>query len=116
MKVSYEERLAIDFGLRRRCGEGNDPVLSVRSGGTRRPAIELRNPHFRVPILSRQGEGNIDRAAIGKARPDAAESQNLCMRGHSKRENREIPSVPSIEGSFAHCLDGQRTSPRARLA
>jgi hypothetical protein len=33
MKVSYEERLAVDFGLRRRCDEGNDVVLSVRAGG-----------------------------------------------------------------------------------
>jgi RHS repeat-associated protein len=33
MKVSYEERLAIDFGLHRRCDEGNDVVLSVRAGG-----------------------------------------------------------------------------------
>ena len=33
MKVSYEERLAIDFGLRRRCDEGNNVVLSVRAGG-----------------------------------------------------------------------------------
>ncbi len=33
MKVSYEEDLANHFGLRRRCDEGNDIVLSVRIGG-----------------------------------------------------------------------------------
>ena len=29
----------------------------------------------------------------GKAPTNAAESENLCMRRHPKRENREIPSV-----------------------
>jgi len=29
MEVSYEERLAIDFGLRRRCNEGNDVAVSA---------------------------------------------------------------------------------------
>ncbi|MEO1617719.1 MAG: hypothetical protein AAFV88_17845 [Planctomycetota bacterium] len=33
MKASYEERLAINFGLQRRCDEGYDIVLSVRIGG-----------------------------------------------------------------------------------
>ncbi len=30
---------------------------------------------------------------FGKASTDAAESKNLCMRRHPKRENREIPSA-----------------------
>jgi len=34
MKVSYEERLAIDVGLRRSCVAGDDTVLSVRAGGS----------------------------------------------------------------------------------
>ena len=49
--------------------------------------------HFRVPILLCQGEGHIERTAIGKVRPNTAESENLCMRGHSKRENREVRLV-----------------------
>ena len=32
MKVSYEDRLATDFGFRRRCDRGNNVVLSVRTG------------------------------------------------------------------------------------
>lgn len=91
MKVSYEERLAIDFGLQRRCDRGNNVVLSVRDGGKRRPAIELRNPHFRVPTLFRQGEGNIGCTATGKVQSDAAESQNLCMCGNSKRASPGDP-------------------------
>ena len=39
---------------------------------------------------------------------DAAESQNLCMRGHSKRENREIPSVSAL-----HCGVSQRCGERS---
>ncbi len=96
MKVSHDERLAIDVGLQRRCGGGNDRVLSVRGGGKRRPATELRNHHFRVPTLSGLGEGNTGRPANGEGRSDTAESSNLCMRGSSKRENREIPSAPLL--------------------
>jgi len=89
MKVSYEERLAIDFGLRRRRDEGNDVVLSVRAGGKRRPAIELRNPHFRVPTLFRHGEGNIACTAIGKVHSDAAESRKpACVEISNARTGR----------------------------
>jgi len=45
MKESYEERLAVGFGLPRRGVCGNTLVLSVRCGGPCRPAIELRNPY-----------------------------------------------------------------------
>lgn len=93
MKVSYVESLANCYGLHRRCGEGNDPVLSVRQGGKRRPAIELRNLNFRVPTWSLCGEGNIATLAKGKNDADTAESQNLCMRGNLNRENREIRLV-----------------------
>ena len=43
-----------------------------------------------MPILSCQGEGNTAAIAIGEIDADTAESTNLCMRGHSKRENREV--------------------------
>ncbi len=46
-----------------------------------------------MPILLCQGEGHIERTVIGKVRTNTAESENLCMRGDSKRENREIPSA-----------------------
>jgi len=55
--------------------------------------------HFRVPILLCQGEGHIERADIGKVRTNTAESENLCMRGDSKRAcvlrktGREMPSA-----------------------
>jgi len=52
-----------------------------------------------VPILLCQGEGHIERTVLGKVRTNTAESENLCMRGHSKRAcvlwktGREIPSA-----------------------
>ncbi len=54
MKESYEERLAIGFGFPRRGGDGDISVLSVRSEGPCRPAIELRNPYRhsdRTPVF-----------------------------------------------------------------
>ena len=40
---------------------------------------------------------------IGEAATDAAESENLCMRRHPKRENREILLV-----STGRCIDARR--------
>lgn len=58
MKESYEEGVASHLGLDPYADGGNAMgVASVR--GTGRPAIELRNPHFRVPTLYCQGEGNM---------------------------------------------------------
>jgi len=63
--------------------------------------MELRNQSSRVPTTSCRAEGNTAVAAIGKASVDTAESENLCMCGHSKCENREIPSTPAIDSSNA---------------
>jgi hypothetical protein len=50
MKESYEEELAIHFGLGPYADVGdNVGVASAR--GKDRPAIELRNHPFRVPTL-----------------------------------------------------------------
>lgn len=74
MKVSYVESLASSYGLHRRCESGNAIVLSVRQGGKRRPAIELRNQNFHVPTWSLYGEGNTGPFTIGESEPDMAES------------------------------------------
>jgi hypothetical protein len=37
----------------------------------------------------------------GKTLSDAAESENLCMRGNSKRENREILLVSDRHGGMS---------------
>ncbi|MGE3409506.1 MAG: hypothetical protein AB7I37_22000 [Pirellulales bacterium] len=98
MKESYEEDLASHFGLEPYAGGGNAVgVASAR--GTSRPAIELRNQAFRAPTLWCLREGYIGDGVIGKPSSGTAESQNLCMLEHSKRENREIPWVSAIGGT-----------------
>lgn len=91
MKVFYEERLAYHFGLPRRCDNGNNVVLSVRSEGKRRPAIELRNQFTFVcrPRLA-VGKTTPHISLFGKGCVGTAESENLSMCGNFKRENREI--------------------------
>ncbi len=58
MKESYEEGVASHLGLEPYADCGN--AMGVASErGTGRPAIELRNHHFRAQTLSRLGEGNM---------------------------------------------------------
>ncbi len=53
---------------------------------------------------------------FGEAWADAAESENLCMRGHPKRENREILLVSSgCREAFTSQWNGQKTSPTVML-
>lgn len=48
-----------------------------------------------VPTLSQQAEGNIAGGVFASRWADFAGSKNLCMRGISMRENREIPRSPA---------------------
>ena len=48
---------------------------------------------------------------FGEALANAAESKNLCMRGHSKRENREVLLVSTLQrGMLTAKRNGQKTS------
>ena len=113
MKVSYVESLANCYGLHRRCGEGNRSVLSVRQGGKRRPAIELRNLNFRVPTWSLYGEGEITSLANGQSGADTAESLEPV---HAWKSQSREPGGPfggwARDSSGQH---GQRTVQRVRL-
>ena len=53
-------------------------------------------------------EGNIDCALDGKHSTSTAESKTWCMYGNSKRENREIPSVPRLRsrGRLVNLTEG----------
>lgn len=113
MKVSYVESLANCYGLHRRCGEGDRSALSVRQGGKRRPAIELRNLNFRVPTWSLYGEGEIATLAYGESGADTAESGEPV---HAwKSQSREPGDPISCGGELARWLHGQRTVQRERL-
>ena len=112
MKEPYGKGLASRPGPDSYAGHGNMAGVAW-TRGKRRPAIELRNHHFRVPTLLCHGEGNIGDAVNGKASADAAESANLCMRGNFKRENREILLV-SVRQRVACCSPGGTVRKRFR--
>ena len=113
MKVSYVESLANCYGLHRRCGRGNDSVLSVRQGGKRRPAIELRNLNFRVPTWSLYGEGETAMLAKGKNIADTAESREPA---HAwKSQSREPGDPIGCRADSDSHWHGQRTVQRERL-
>ena len=84
-------------GVREGAGEA---LTGVRAGGG---AIEPRNVGVRgadaVSVSGRQHRRQRHRELAA----DPARSENLCMRGTSRRENREIPWLPVrvIEGRAA---------------
>ena len=96
MKVFCQESLAGCFGPRRRCDEGNDILLSVRTVGSvcQLSSSEILTSAYR-PCLDK-GKATSHRPLLGKVDADASESMNLCMLGHSQHENREIPSVSEL--------------------
>src|SRR6516225_4493279 len=51
-----------------------------------------------VPTSCCEGEGHMPDGVKREPFGDAAESQTLCMRGNSMRENRETPKTPSTGG------------------
>ena len=111
MEESYGEVLARHAGPKPYADDGN--VVGVAwATGKHRPShpegTRLRNQSFRVPTLFRQGEGNIASCATGKPETDTAESKTWCMCGNSKRENREIPSVPPLRsrGRLVNLTEG----------
>jgi hypothetical protein len=110
MKVSYEERVATDFGLRRRCDCDNNVVLSVRAGGYAGQLLSSEIIHFTCRPCPDKGKAISGRSLLGENGPDVAESMNLCMCLYPKRENREIPSAPNAEPFVANYLDGQGTT------
>ena len=77
MKVSYKESLANDFGLQRRCDEGNNVVLSVcREGNTG----QLLSSEILASVCRPcpdKGKAISLRSLIGKSEVDTAESENL---------------------------------------
>ncbi len=93
MEELYVEGLASHDGPESCAGvrEGAGEALTgVRAGG----AIEPRNVGVRgadaVSLSGRQHRRQRQRELAA----DPARSQNLCMRGTSRRENREIPWLP----------------------
>jgi len=96
MKESYEQGLTSHSASTPTPGTATSQVLHGQEVHAGQPLSSEINTS-RVPTLSNCGEGHIRRDATGESRRNAAESKTLCMRGNSRRENREIPPVsPSV--------------------
>ena len=94
MKELYIEGVATHddpescVGARKGAGEA---LTGVRAGR----AIEPRNMLFRgADAVKRRGRPH-RRSRYGERSSNPARSKNLCMRGISTRENREIPGSPA---------------------
>ena len=114
MKESYREDLASSSGLEPYAGDGNIAGVASARGNAGQPlssdiiTFVCRScPDLEKAISSLP--------LFGKASTDTAEPENLCMRQHPKRENREILLVSILCGGvFTPKWNGQRT-PQAVL-
>ncbi len=102
MKESYREELASRSGLEPYAGDGDVAgVASVRGNAGQPLSSDIRISECRS--CPDREKATSSRPLIGEASTDAAESKNLCMCRHPKRENREILSV-----SKGRCLAARR--------
>jgi len=111
MKESYSEVLARHAGPESYADRGN--TLGVATTGVHAGPVTQRVPgsvNRFIPCADvvQIAEGNIDCASEGKHSSSTAESKTWCMYGNSKRENREIPSVPRLRsrGRLANLTEG----------
>ena len=115
MQESYREDLASCSGLGPYAGDGNVAGVASARGNAGQPLSSeiltsvCRSCPVREKAISLQ-------PLFGEAAMDTAESETLCMRRHSKRENRENLSVSiAIGGMFASLWNGQKTSLTVQL-
>ena len=113
MKESYREDLASCSGLEPYAGDGNIAGVASARGNAGQPlSSEIITSVCRS--CSDKEKATSSMPIFGEAAADAAESENLCMCGHSKRENREILLV-CVGQRFVARRNGQKTSPTAML-
>jgi hypothetical protein len=115
MKESYRENLASNSGLEPYAGDGNVAGVASARGNAGQPlSSEITTSVCRsCPVLEK---ATSSKPLFGEAATDTAESENLCMRRHSKRENREILLVSAEQGGmFTAQRNGQKTFPTVRL-
>ena len=107
MKESYREDLASCSGLEPYAGDGNIAGVASARGNAGQPLSS------EITTFACRSCPDLEKAIslvplFGEALADAAESENLCMRRHPKRENREILLVSAER-------NGQQTSPTVPL-
>lgn len=109
MKESYDEELAIRIGPEPYADVGN--VVGVASAeGTGRPAIELRNPHFRAPTLWCQGEGNMRNRVLASDQQHGGVVEPEHARKLQTREPGDPVSFHFKSRRISTKWNGQRTS------
>jgi hypothetical protein len=97
MKESYREDLASNSGLEPYAVDGNiEGVASVRGNVGQLLSSEILT--FVCRSYPVREKATSSPPQLARWSTDAAESLNLCMRGHFKRENREILLVSTL-----HC-------------
>jgi hypothetical protein len=117
MKVSYEERLATDFGLWRRCDCGNNVVLSVRTRGNAGKLMSSEIITFVCRPCPDRGKATSHCSRKGKNGVDTAESKNLSMRGKSKTREPGGPIGPKFNAHhWGSGSGGQGTTQWASLS
>ena len=115
MKESCREDLASYSGLEPYAGEGNLSGVASARGNAGQPWSS------EIIIFVCRSCPDLEKAIswlprYGKAEADTAESENLCMRRHSKRENREILLVSvGHGGEYTEQRNGQQTFPTVML-
>jgi hypothetical protein len=115
MQESYREDLASYSGLEPYAGDGNVAgVASARGNAGQPSSSEITTSVCRsCPDLEK---ATSPLPLCGEAAADAAESENLGMRRHPKRENREILGVSAGQRGMVTALrNGQKTSPTVML-
>jgi len=111
MKESYREDLASNSGLEAYAGDGNIAGVASLRGSAGRP-LSSEIITFACRSCSDMEKAISSPPIDGEVATDAAESENPSMRGHSKRENREILLVcVGQRGLLAARRNGQKTSP-----
>ena len=115
MKESYREDLANHLGLEPYAADGNiRGVASARGNVGQLSSSEILTFVCRSYPVREKATSPLP--LCGEAVANAAESQNLGMRQHSKRENREILSVSARQRWHVTAgRNGQRTSPTVML-
>ena len=109
MKESYREDLASSSGLEPYAGDGNIAGVASARGNAGQP-LSSEIITFVCRSCPDLEKATSSLPLFGKASTDTAEPENLCMRRHPKRENREILLVSILCGGvFTPKWNGQRT-------
>ena len=113
MKESYREELASRSGLEPYAGDGDVAGVASARGNAGQP-LSSDIIIFACRSCADREKARPSRPRFGEVTTDAAESKNLCMRRHPKRENREILLV-SKGRRLASRRNGQKTSQTVML-